>query len=237
VSDFGSAHISLNHGGSSMPAALAAKLCTDLPGWRCHAAYGLTETGQLTVLADEDYQYLQDGATGRPLPGVEVEVIDGDGRTCPPGEVGAVATRGPHVFEGYLGHHSVDPDGWFRTGDLGYVDERGLLFLVGRTKELIISGGLNVYAPEVENALSFHPAVEHVAVMGLPDDEWGEIVCAFVQVRDGQPVTAEELIAFARHSLAPYKKPRRVEFVSSFPLTAAGKIRKAALRDIMNELL
>jgi long-chain acyl-CoA synthetase len=187
--------------------------------------YGLTETTGGVVLlrpADHEREDLL-RAAGRPSPWMELRVVDGE-----------VWLRGPNVMAGYANRPAetaaaLTDDGWLRTGDGGYLDEEGYLFLTDRIKDMIVTGGENVYPIEVEEALSHHPAVEEVAVIGVPDARWGESVKALVVARS--PVTSEELVAFARERLAGYKLPRSVELVQDLPHTPSGKVLKHELRD------
>jgi long-chain acyl-CoA synthetase len=205
--------------------------------------YGLTEsTGGVVVLEAEDHdpggprEHLLRSA-GRPYPWVELQVVDpgGHGRVGAH-EVGEVWLRGPNVTPGYFNRPdetaaALTPDGWLRTGDGGYVDEEGYLFLTDRIKDMIVSGGENVYPVEVEEALAQHPDVADVAVIGVPDARWGESVKALVVVRRGTPPAPEALIAFARERLAGYKLPRSVDFVDDLPRTPSGKVLKRELRE------
>lgn len=174
---------------------------------------------------------------GRPLPCCEVDIVDPmTGAPCPPGGVGELCTRGYHVMTGYLDlpeqtAQAVDADGWLHTGDLASRDERGYLRIEGRIKDMIIRGGENIYPREIEDVLLAHPAVDAVAVVGVPDPEWGEQVAAFVRLVPGATADETELFDHVRASLAPHKTPRVWRFVEEFPLTGSGKIKKYALRD------
>src|SRR6185312_3327692 len=156
---------------------------------------------------------------GKPLPWVEIRVVDPiSGGDCAPGDVGEVWLRAPNVMAGYYDRPAetaaaLMPDGWLRTGDGGYRDDEGYLFLTDRVKDMIVSGGENVYPVEVEEVLAQHPDVSDVAVIGVPDPRWGEAVKALVITRDGGTPTAAELIAFARERLAGYKLPRSIELI------------------------
>jgi long-chain acyl-CoA synthetase len=205
--------------------------------------YGLTETtGAITQLDPADHdpegprEYLLRSA-GRPYPWVELQIVDPHSRARrAPREVGEVWLRAPNVAAGYFNRpretaSALTPDGWLRTGDGGYVDEDGYLFLTDRIKDMIVSGGENVYPIEVEEVLSQHPAVLEVAVIGVPDARWGEMVAALVVRRPGVPeVESDALVAFARGRLAGYKLPRRVEFIEELPRTPTGKVLKRELR-------
>jgi long-chain acyl-CoA synthetase len=204
--------------------------------------YGLTETtGGVIALEPEDHdpggprEHLLRSA-GRPYPWVELKIVDPvSAEALPPRSVGEVWLRGPNVTPGYFARPAetaaaLTPDGWLRTGDGGYVDEEGYLFLTDRIKDMIVSGGENVYPVEVEEALAQHADVADVAVIGVPDGRWGEAVKALIVPRPGAQPTPEALVAFARERLAGYKLPRSVEFVDEFPRTPSGKVLKRALR-------
>jgi long-chain acyl-CoA synthetase len=197
--------------------------------------YGLSETASTTtfnVSAAERKIY----SVGKPIWGVSVQVWDSQGQPLPPGaeHVGEIVVRGPNVMTGYHNNPEATAEafagGWFHTGDLGYFDDDGFLFIVDRIKDLIIRGGYNVYPREVEEAIYTHPAVAEAAVIGVPDTTMGEEVHAIVAIRDGQSVTEGELIDFVKQRIAAYKYPRTVEFRDSLPKGATGKILKKELR-------
>lgn len=198
--------------------------------------YGLTETapgGTLMPVADWRRKA---GSAGKPALHVELRVVAEDGRLCAPDEIGEVQFSGPNVFAGYWGDpqataDAFTPDGWFRTGDLGRLDAEGFLALVDRKKDMVITGGENVYSAEVEDALFAHPAVAEAAVIGVPDPKWGESVFAVVVLRPGAAATADDLIAHSQARLAKYKTPKAVAFVDALPRNAAGKVLKRDLRD------
>jgi malonyl-CoA/methylmalonyl-CoA synthetase len=196
--------------------------------------YGMTETGMNLTNPYEGER--RPGTVGGPFPGQEARVVGVESReTLPAGEVGEIEVRGPHVFEGYWGRPDAtrevfDGDGWFSTGDLGSVSEDGYFTISGRTKELIISGGYNVYPREVEELLEGCPGVTEVAVVGLPDEEFGERVTAVV-VRTDPELTEREIQDFCRDDLASYKKPREVVFVDELPRNAMGKVLKHEVRE------
>ena len=196
--------------------------------------YGMTETGMNCSNPLDGERRI--GSIGLPLPGVEVRITDSEsGLPLPDGEIGDVQLRGPNVFKGYWRQpektaQSFTTDGWLHTGDLGFRESDGYFTLCGRSKDLIISGGLNIYPPEVERVLVEHAAVETCAVIGCPDKEWGEKIVAAVVLEDGQTVTQAELIAFCREQLAAYKAPKSIIFQKELPRNAMGKVQKAALR-------
>jgi malonyl-CoA/methylmalonyl-CoA synthetase len=202
-------------------------------GQRILERYGMTETGMnLTNPYDGERRA---GTVGGPFPGQEARIVDVASRfPLPPGVIGEIEVRGPHVFAGYINRpdataEAFDPEGWFRTGDLGWVSDDGYFTITGRARELIISGGYNIYPREVEDALATHPAVAEVAVLGAPDDDLGEQVVAVIVPKAGETPHAEEIIAYCRERLASYKKPRRVVFVESLPRNALGKVQKHLL--------
>jgi malonyl-CoA/methylmalonyl-CoA synthetase len=203
-------------------------------GYTLLERYGMTETGMNCSNPLNGERRL--GSVGLPLAGVEVRVVNPEtDQPLPDGEIGEVQLRGPNIFNGYWKQpqktaESFTADGWFRTGDLGFREPDGYLTLCGRSKDLIISGGLNIYPPEVERVLAEHPSVAACAVIGCPDREWGERVTAVVVLNGAGSVTGEELIRFCRERLAPYKSPKSIVFRDDLPRNAMGKVQKAELR-------
>jgi long-chain acyl-CoA synthetase len=206
--------------------------------------YGMTETSPLlTVLDAEDHildgtpeQVRRLSSCGREVLGVEVRVVSAEGEDVHPGEIGEIIASGPNVMSGYWRMPEATAaaivDGWMHTGDLATVDEENYIYIVDRAKDMIISGGENIYSVEVENALYTHPAVLEVAVIGIPHDMWGEAVHAVVVCKPGMNVTAGDLIEHARMQIAGYKVPRSIEFAQeALPKSGAGKILKRDLRD------
>jgi long-chain acyl-CoA synthetase len=174
------------------------------------------------------------GSAGRPYPGVRAKVIDAAGAELPPRQVGEICLWSPARMVEYWRRPEETAatlrDGWVHTGDAGFFDEDGYLHVCDRVKDMIIYAGENIYPAEVENALSDHPAVQEVAVIGVPDDRWGELVKAFVVLRPGADASPLELISHARTRIAAYKLPRSVDFVSELPRTRSGKVKKQELR-------
>ncbi|RJX32527.1 MAG: long-chain fatty acid--CoA ligase [Desulfarculus sp.] len=173
---------------------------------------------------------------GRPFPGQELIICDEQGREMPVGERGELWIRGANTIQGYyrdpeLTRQNFSAGGFWKSGDIGYVDGQGYVYLVDRKKDMIISGGYNVYATEVENCLNSHPAVQNSAVVGLPDEQWGEAVCAVVVLNEGQRAQAAELIAYCKENLARYKAPKKLEIVSELPLSPAGKVLRRRVRE------
>lgn len=197
--------------------------------------YGLTEAGPISHVLKPQYHAAKLGAVGRAHPHVDTRLVDAAGKDVPPGEVGEVIMRGPTIMAGYwnMPEKTAEAirDGWLCSGDLGRLDADGFLSLMGRSKDMIISGGENIYPAEIERVLKEHPAVKEVAVVGLPDPEWGESVLAVIVREEGQAVKRDEIVTFVRGRLAGFKKPKYVEFVDALPVTSAtSKVQKAELR-------
>ena len=227
----------LVYGASPISAALVERAAKAFPTAALAQAYGMTELApSATLLAPSDHgNPLLQRSAGRALPHVEVRVVDANDDEVPAGEIGEVVVRGDNVMLGYWKRPedtaATVHDGWMHTGDLARMDEQGYLFIIDRLKDMIITGGENVYSAEVENALAGHPAVAAAAVVGVPDDRWGERVHAVVVLRPGCEVTEESLREHARALIAGYKVPRSMEFVDELPVSAAGKVLKRELRE------
>jgi fatty-acyl-CoA synthase len=207
-----------------------------VPGSKIFYQYGLTEAGVIvTVLKEEDYTQAPD-SIGRPFLNFEVKIAREDLTDAPCGEEGEILVRGPSVMDGYFERPdataAVFHEGWLRTGDMGAMDENGFVYFHDRLKDMVKTGGLNVYSQEVERALQKFPAVREVAIIGLPSEKWGEEVVAVIVARDGMTVVAEEVIAFAKANLASYKAPKRVVTIAyeEMPINYSGKIVKRDLR-------
>jgi acyl-CoA synthetase (AMP-forming)/AMP-acid ligase II len=221
-------------GGAPLDAQLKADV-EALFGQPLHNGYGLTETSPTLSQTRLDAPRA-DLSIGPPVPGIEVRIVDPAGRAVACGEIGELHVRGPNVMLGYyrapeLTAEVLGADGWFRTGDLARADREGNLFIAGRTKELIIRSGFNVYPIEVESALNQHPAVSQSAVVGRAVSGDEEVV-AFVELRAGATATAEELRAFAAERLAPYKRPGEIVVLPALPATSTGKVLKSRLREL-----
>lgn len=226
----------LIYGASPISQAVLERAMRLLPQATLLQAYGMTELSPTTtVLTAEDHR---DPAllrsAGRAVPIAEVKIVDENDNEVPRGTVGEVAARGPHVMLGYWNRPEETAKalrgGWMHTGDGGYLDDNGYLFIVDRIKDMIVTGGENVYSAEVENALAQHPSVATCAVIGVPDPNWGERVHAVVVLQDGLTATAQELRDHCGELIARYKAPRTVDFVDALPLTAAAKVSKVDLR-------
>jgi acyl-CoA synthetase (AMP-forming)/AMP-acid ligase II len=238
----------ISYGASAIPAAMLRRAMQEL-GCGLAQGYGMTElAGNVSFLDPEMHRRGIEGepallaTCGRPSPLVAVRIVDDDDRDLPTGRPGEILVRGDQVTAGYWRRPEETaaaflPGGWFRTGDVGRLDHEGLLAVVDRKKDLIVTGGENVSSLEVEDVLHRHPAVRAAAVVGVPDPTWGESVCAVVVPRSGavaaagsEAALAAELVAWCRAELASFKKPRRVVFVDELPVNASGKVRKAELR-------
>ena len=226
------------YGGSPMPMGVLTRLMETLPGVDVVQAYGMTEGLPVTYLDGAAHRKGGDPlrSAGRPVAGVTVTIQDDDGNVLPTGQAGEVCMQSDVYMTGYWKRpeetEAAFRGGWYHSGDIGYFDAEGYLYLVDRSKDMIVSGGENVYSSEVESALSTHPAVADVAVIGIPSEEWGEAVHAVVVVRDGAEVTEDELIAYARESIAGYKVPRSVTLrAEPLPVSGAGKTLKRELRE------
>lgn len=226
----------LIYGGAPMPSEKIREV-RDFFGPVLGTTYGQTEAPQiLTVMRPEDFEDPQNwAAVGRTSWFSDVAIMAPDGRLLPTGEVGEVVARGDLLMTGYwrLPEKTAETlvDGWLHTGDRGLIDERGYLYLKDRLKDMVITGGFNVYPVDVENTLGQHPAVHECAVFGIPDDKWGESVQAAVQLRPGQQADAAELVAFVRERLGPVQTPKHIHFYASLPRSPVGKVLKNAVRD------
>ena len=221
-------------GAADIPVELIRRVRQELPFSLVVTGYGLTEAGTATATSAEDDAETVATTVGRARPGFEVRVVDGTDHDLAPGEAGEILLRGGSVMDHYLDDpdataRAFAPEGWLRTGDLGVLDQRGCLRIVGRSKDMFIVGGFNVYPAEVENALLGHPSVGQVAVVGVPDERMGEVGAAAVVPRPGATVDGAGLIEWARERLANYKVPRQVAVVDELPMTATGKVRKDEL--------
>lgn len=224
-------------GGALVPEQLVRTFEREL-GAPFTIVFGQTECSPVaTMTAPDDSMDDKSNTIGAPMPHVEVKIVDPEsGETVPVGVVGELCTRGYHVMHGYFDmpeqtSEAIDADGWLHTGDLAAMNERGYCTIEGRLKDMIIRGGENIYPKELEELLFAHPSVGSVAVVGLPDDKWGETVAAFVRPAPGAAIDKAELFAYMREHLAPHKTPRHWFELDEFPLTGSGKIQKFKLRE------
>jgi acyl-CoA synthetase (AMP-forming)/AMP-acid ligase II len=224
------------YGASPISEGVLSRAMKTLPNALFTQAYGMTEVAPIaTMLAPADhYDPVRRRSAGRAAPHSEVRIIGPDDVELPRGQVGEIAVRGGHVMRGYWDRPAETAEalrgGWMHTGDGGWMDDDGYVYLVDRIKDMIITGGENVYSVEVENALCQHPAVATAAVIGVPDDTWGERVHAVVVPAAGRSLTLDDLAGFCRDRIASYKIPRSMELVEALPLSAAGKVLKRELR-------
>lgn len=234
--DFSSIRLTL-YAGSPISLGLIKRAIASMPG-EFMQFYGSTEAGGATSILRPDEHDLEHEeklkSCGRPLPLIEFRIVDGDGADVPDGEPGELLIRQPSITTGYCRQpdltQQVLENGWYRSGDIARRDEEGLYYIVDRAKDMIVSGGENIYSAEIENVLSTHPAVAGVAVIGVPDARWGECVKAIVIVREGHAADEALLVEHCRGLLAGYKVPKSVDFVEAFPLVPSGKVSKKDLR-------
>ena len=225
----------LAYGGSPMPPDLIRRTRELLPQVKLIQVYGLSESGFLTGLQDQEHTEDRLLSCGRPCPGIDLQVTDESGKQVGVGKRGELVARGANIMHGYWNNQVETSlafrDSFFRTGDIGYQDSEGYFYILDRLKDMIVTGGENVYSGEVEAVIYAHPAVREAAVFGIPDPKWGELVMACVVLKPGSTLAVDDLIAFCRQSLASYKIPRRVEFSETeLPKSGSGKILKIDLR-------
>jgi fatty-acyl-CoA synthase len=229
--------------GSPCPIEVMRRAIRDMHLIEMTICYGMTETSPVsTQTRIGDSIDKQVGTVGRPHPHVEIKIIDADGRIVPRGEKGELCTRGYLVMQGYWEDtertaEAIDVAGWMHTGDLATMDEDGYCAIVGRIKDMVIRGGENIYPREIEEFLYRHPAIQDVQAFGVPDERFGEELCAWIKLRPGETLTEEDVKAFCREQIAHYKVPRYVRFVDEFPMTVTGKMQKFLMRAKMLEEL
>lgn len=238
----------ITYGAAPMPLEVIKRAVVAFPGVGFINAFGQTETAStITILSPEDHaitgteeekelKLKRLSSIGRPMSDVEMRVVDEDGNELAMGEVGEIVARGPRVMSGYWKDQektdkTIDKEGWVHTGDMGYVDEAGYFFLAGRATDMIIRGGENISPEEVEGVIETHPKVDEVAVIGVPDEDWGEVPMCVVVLKEGETATAEELMEHCRAALASYKRPRSVIFTDELPRNPMGKVLKRVLRE------
>jgi long-chain acyl-CoA synthetase len=226
----------LGYGGSPMAPELVHRTREVLPNVKLVQVYGLSEAGFLTGLLDHEHTDDKLTSCGRPCLGIDVHVVDPTGKEVETGQTGELVARGANIMRSYWNQPKETKlafrNSFFRTGDIGYQDTNGYFYILDRLKDMIVTGGENVYSGEVEAVIYTHPAVREVTVFGIPDPKWGELVMAYVVLKPGKTLSADELIAYCRRSLASYKIPRRVEFSDAeLPKSGSGKILKKVLRE------
>ena len=231
----------VSYGGSAISETLLQQAMELFPNAQFRQAYGQTELSPTATILTPEFHYRSAGgksylrSAGRAMIGIDIKIVDEDLNEISTEQVGEILVRSPGAMLGYWKQPELTRqtivDGWVRTGDAGYLDDEGFLYVVDRVKDMVVSGGENVFSAEVENALSAHPAVAECAVIGVPDDKWGERVHAIIRLKPDAAATAEDLVAHCRTLIAGYKCPRSVELrVEPLPLSAAGKILKTDLR-------
>ncbi len=221
---------------------LMKRIIKDLHMHEVLIAYGQTELSPINHMTlPDDTLENRTQTVGRPIPHIEVKLVDKDDRVVPIGEVGEICTRGYSVMKGYWNDpektEEAIVDGWLHSGDLGTMDERGYVKITGRIKDMIIRGGENIYPREIEEFLYTHPKISEAQVFGVPDERWGEEVCAWIQLKDGETATAEEIKEFCKDNITHFKIPKHIRFVDEYPMTVTGKIRKIDMRAAMIEEL
>jgi fatty-acyl-CoA synthase len=223
--------------GSPCPIEVMKRVQSQMNMGEVTIAYGMTETSPVsTQCATDDPVERRVSTVGQVLPHIEIKIVDAEGKAVPRGETGEFCTRGYSVMKGYWNdeektREAIDDGGWMHTGDLAVMDDQGYVNIVGRLKDLVIRGGENVYPREIEEFLYRHPKVQDVQVIGVPDQKYGEEVCAWIKLRGGETATAEEIREFCKGQIAHYKIPRYIEFVPEFPMTITGKIQKFVMRE------
>ena len=205
-------------------------------GYALEQGYGLTETSPYVSVLASEYAIEKTGSAGQNLAFTSVRIVDENNQPVAAGQRGEVCIKGPNVMQGYWNRpeataQAIDELGWFHSGDIGYLDEDGFLFICDRLKDMIITGGENVYPAEVESALYEHDDINEVAIFGLPDEKWGEVVVAAIAMKEGKSLELADLRSFASQSLAKYKIPTVLHIVDELPRNPAGKVQKFILRD------
>jgi fatty-acyl-CoA synthase len=229
--------------GAPCPIEVMRRCIRDMHLTEMTIGYGMTETSPVsTQTAIGDPLEKQTGTVGRAHPHVEIKIVDADGKIVPRGTAGELCTRGYCVMLGYWDDQertdqAIDKNGWMHTGDLATMDADGYCNIVGRIKDMVIRGGENIYPREIEEFLYRHPAIQDVQVFGVPDLRFGEELCAWIKVRAGMTLTADEVKAFCKDQIAHYKVPRHIQFVDEFPMTVTGKMQKFIMREKMTEAL
>ena len=225
--------------GSPCPIEVMRRVVGELHMEEVTIAYGMTETSPVSFQSAVDDPIERRVSTvGRVHPHVEVKIVDEEGKVVPRGVPGEILTRGYSVMRGYWNDEAktaeaIDRAGWMHTGDRGTIDEDGYGNIVGRIKDMVIRGGENVYPREIEEFLYRHPKVQDVQVIGVPDEKYGEELCAWIRLRDGEDADADEIKAFCQERIAHFKVPRYVKFVDGFPMTVTGKVQKFKMREAM----
>jgi len=224
----------ISSGAESMPLETKKKLLDLFPNGALGETYGMTESSATITTLDPKDVMRKMASVGKPFVNVEIRLVDDEGNDVPVGEVGEILARGPNIMEGYYKEPEATArtlkDGWLYTGDLGKLDAEGFLYIVDRKKDMIITGGENIFPREIEEVLYVHPKILEAAIIGLPDPDWGEKVHAVIALKEGENLTGQEVIDYCKSRIAGFKKPKSVEFVDKLPRSAAGKVLKRILR-------
>ena len=223
------------NGAMYMPSSMRKELLSYFPNAMIGDTYGMTESSPCTTILPPKDALRKSSSVGIPLTVCDVKIFNEKGEEVPIGEIGEIVNRG-NVMKGYYKNPKataeVIKDGWFYTGDLGMKDDEGFIYLVDRKKDMIVTGGENVYSKEVEEVITTHHKVFEVAVIGLPDEKWGEVITAIITPKPGETITEEEIIEYCKKNLAGYKCPKIVKFVDNIPKNPAGKIVKSKLKKL-----
>jgi fatty-acyl-CoA synthase len=229
--------------GAPCPIELMKRLIKEMHLKDITIAYGMTETGPVSFqTSNDDSLERKVGTVGTVLPHTEIKIVDDEGRIVPRGVPGEILTRGYCVMPGYWDDPektatTIDAAHWLHSGDIGVLDDDGYCQIVGRLKDMLIRGGENIFPREIEEYLFQHPKIEEVEVIGVPDPKYGEEICAWIRLHDGETATAEEIRDFCREKIAHFKIPRYILFVDEFPMTITGKVQKYKMREQSVELL
>jgi fatty-acyl-CoA synthase len=221
-------------GGEKMPATLIQKFKEKFPKAWFADAYGLTETVSGDTFLAKDKMLHKIGSVGKPVPHLQIRITDDNGKEMVPGQLGEISLKGPKIFKGYWNNPEATAkaivDGWFRTGDIGMLDQEGFLYIMDRKKDIIISGGENIASPEVERVIYEIPGVLEAAVIGIPHPKWLEVPKAYVVLKPGHTLTAQEIESYCQKKLAKFKVPKEIEFIDQLPRNPSGKVLKRELR-------
>ncbi len=229
--------------GAPCPVELMKRVMADMHLEQITIAYGMTETGPVSFQTHVDDSLERRVQTvGRVLPHIEIKIVDDEGRIVPRGTAGELKTRGYCVMPGYWTDpertaQAIDSARWIASGDIASIDEDGYCRIVGRVKDMLIRGGENIYPREIEEFLYTHPKIDEVEVIGVPDPKYGEEVCAWIKLHEGEQATAEEIREYCKGRIAHFKIPRYIKFVDAFPMTVTGKVQKFVMREQMKEEL
>jgi len=229
--------------GAPCPVELMKRVMTEMNLTEITIAYGMTETGPVSFQTSvDDTEERRVSTVGRVLPHIEIKIVDGDGRIVSRGAPGELLTRGYCVMPEYWGDpektaKAIDKARWIASGDIATLDDAGYCQIVGRIKDMLIRGGENIFPREIEEFLYQHPKIEQAEVIGVPDEKYGEQVCAWIKLREGETASEDEIKDFCKGKIAHFKIPYYVKFVDEFPMTVTGKVQKYVMREMMSKVL